>query len=286
MNRIAFAAATCGVGVGCALASVQPELIYATTLQGNLISFRADNPANLLSGVAIQGLQPNEVVRGIDFRPATGELFALGSFDRLYRLNPETGQATLAAAISLTTAGSAFGFDFNPTNDLIRVLSPADQSLRINPTTGAAVLDGDVAFAAGDDNFGEDPNLVHAAYANNRPNAGSTTLFVIDAALDVLGRLNPATGALTTVGELGVDITEQGGFDISGATDIAYATFRGPTPDRSLLYTINLTTGFATEAEEIGGGVLVTSMAVLPAPGTVATLAVTFVAFARRRRSH
>ena len=51
---------------------------------------------------------------GIDFRPATAELYGYGG-DKLYKINLTTGIATLAFDVGNATGN--VGFNFNPTVD-------------------------------------------------------------------------------------------------------------------------------------------------------------------------
>ena len=55
-------------------------------------------PATPLSVVAITGLQSGETALAIDVRPATGQLYLLGSSSRVYVVNPVTGAATAVGA--------------------------------------------------------------------------------------------------------------------------------------------------------------------------------------------
>ncbi len=262
------------------------ELIYGVTLNQTLVSFNSDSPGMILSGVPIQGLQPNETIHGIDLRPATGELYALGSFSRLYRINPMTGMATsVGVPFATPLNGSSFGFDFNPTVDRIRIVSDADQNLRANPNDGTAIVDGALSFAPGDVNFGVNPNAVHAAYTNNRVGGSSTTLYVIDTNLDQLLIQNPAnSGLLTTVGPIGADVTDLGGFDISGVTGTAFAAVRDTLLARTTFWTIDLSTGEGMMVGEVGGGAILTAMTVVPAPGVAGLLAAAGLVTLRRRR--
>src|SRR5215510_11959267 len=95
------------------------EVIVGTTLQNFLITWDSSNPANILSGVAMQGMMPNESIIGLDARPANGQVYGVGSFGHLYSLNLTTGQATQAGSGSFTPAlnGSQFGTDWNPVTD-------------------------------------------------------------------------------------------------------------------------------------------------------------------------
>jgi hypothetical protein len=265
------------------------ELVYGVTQNGFLVNWDSASPMTINSGSAIQGLQNNETLVGIDFRPATGELFGMGSFSRLYRINTSNGVATqVGSPFSTPLSGSSFGFDFNPTVDRIRVVSDADQNLRLNPITGAvAAVDTPLSYAVSDVNFGVDPNAVHSAYTNNFAGATSTRLYNVDTGLDVLTFQDPPNGGiLRTVGPIGTDVSDIGGFDISSSTGIAYMTIRDTQLNRSTFWTINLQTGQGTMVGEVGGGAIITAMSVvIPAPGTLGLAGLAGLAAMRRRRA-
>ncbi|MDX2114869.1 MAG: DUF4394 domain-containing protein [Planctomycetota bacterium] len=264
------------------------ELMYGTTSVGFLLSWDSATPANPISGVAISGLENNEQVVGMDFRPADNQLYALGSFGNIYTLNTFTGEATSVGAITgATLNGAAFGFDFNPVVDRIRVVSDTNQNLRLNPTVSpiTATADGDLTYAAGDVNFGRDQDVSFAAYTNSFAGAGFTQLFVIDSDADVLGRLDdPNSGQITTVGGLGVDIGARGGFDFSPSTNTGWVVATPVTDSTSKLYRIDNTTGQLTLIDEIAGGLDIRTLAVVPAPGSFLVFAGAALAVARRRR--
>ena len=55
-------------------------IVFSSTVDRRLISFDSAAPGTLLSDVPITGLGDQfESVQGIDFRPATGQLYALGA---------------------------------------------------------------------------------------------------------------------------------------------------------------------------------------------------------------
>lgn len=277
--------AVCAAAIAGMGAAAQAETVFASTLTGSLIRFDSSSPGVIQSAFAIQGLAANENIRGIDFRPATGQLFGLGSFGNLYSLNTGNGQATLIAPLSAALNANSNGVDFNPTVDRLRIISETNQNLRVVPDTGATTVDGALAYAAGDPNFGVDPNGVHAGYTNSFAGATSTTLYVLDTGLDILAIQNPAnSGTLITVGSVGADLTEMGGFDISGASGIAYAAVRGVNPDRTTFWTINLATGAGAMVGDVGGGLILTGIAVVPTPGSLALLGVAGLAAGLRRR--
>jgi hypothetical protein len=232
----------------------------------------------LLHGsIAITGLQAGESILAIDLRPATGQLYALGSTSRLYTINPVTGVATQVGSGPFTPAlsGTSFGFDFNPVVDRIRVVSDADQNFRLNPDTGAVVAtDTNLAYATGDPNQGVNPNVVALAYTNNFSGAASTTLFGIDSNLDIallLGSpggtpISPNSGQLisalplATPGPVLVDTTSLVGFDFSGLTGTAYLSLTPPTGAASSLYTVGAQ--FVNLVGTIGSGFIVVDITV------------------------
>ncbi|MGH7495146.1 MAG: DUF4394 domain-containing protein [bacterium] len=215
------------------------ETLYGMTTSNKLLRFDSANPRSILSRMRVTGLQPDEELLGIDFRPATGQLYGLGSSSRLYVINLQTAAATPVGPGPFSPAleGNAFGFDFNPTVDRIRVVGETGQNLRLHPDLGTVVdsdpvtagiqPDGRLAYAAADVNFNRRPSAVGAAYTNpdNDPATG-TTLYDLDARRDVLAIQNPPNnGVLNTVGRLRSDIEKLVGFDIS-RSGVAYATVK------------------------------------------------------------
>jgi len=240
--------------------------IFAVTTGNALLRFDSAAPGTILSTTAITGLQASETLLGIDFRPATGQLYGLGSTSRLYAIDTTTGVATQVGASPFATAlsGVDFGVDFNPTVDRLRVVSDADQNLRLNPNNGTlAAEDSPLAYAVGDPHVGANPNVVGSAYTNNFAGATTTTLYAIDSNLDILAIQNPPnSGILNTVGSLGVNTSGLAGFDIAaGSMVFASLTVGGVVR----LFTINLSTGAATLVGSIGTGTTaIRDIAVVP----------------------
>jgi len=254
--------------------AVRAENVYAVTAGGKLIRFNPGVPGVVNSSLAISGLGSGESVIGIDFRPATGLLFALSDASRLYTINTQTGVATpVGGPLTTALSGQSLGFDFNPVPDRIRVVSDADQNLRLNPNNAAvAGVDGTIAFAATDPNAGQDPNVVGSAYTNSFLGASSTTLYGIDSNLNALvtqgsvggAPVSPNTGQLFTVGSLGAGVDPNGvvGFDISSESGVGLASFNTDGGAATQLYTVNLTTGAATLIGAIGGGDIIRDIAI------------------------
>jgi hypothetical protein len=263
---------------------------------------------------SITGLQSGERLVGIDFRPATGQLYGVGNSSRLYTIDPATGAATQVGSgtFAVALSGADFGVDFNPVADRLRVVSDSGQNLRIDPNTGA-VVDGDpntsgvqpdtnLAYAAGDADAGKPPNDVALAYSDNFPGTATTTLYGIDTNLGILVQqgspggspTSPNTGTLFTVGSLGLPtvvqvgtntvpgIAGEAGFDISSG-GVALAVLRLRTPllsqDNTNVYVIDLNSGTPVQIDNLnsllGTGGQVLGLAAIP-PVTIQFSAPTF----------
>lgn len=244
--------------VGPAAAAHQTPLI-GLTVGGWLVQFTPATACDPTDAVKVTGLAPGETLLAIDERPATGDLYGLGSSSRLYVVDPDSGVATAVSATPFSPAldGDAFGFDFNPTVDRIRIVSDSGQNLRAHPDTGAvAVVDKPIAYAAGDPNAGADADIVGAAYTNPDVDpATGTTLYDIDAALDALvTQAPPNDGTLNSVGRT-VRANSLTGFDIAPG-NTAFVAFKatgsargcGPTTVAS----IDLATGAVAMTWSLG----------------------------------
>jgi hypothetical protein len=116
-----------------------PDVDFTALTTGNKIAYY--NTRNLsapTSTLDITGLQPSETILSIDYRPATGQLYALGSTSRLYFINEQSGLATAlgAAAFTPAIASQNASIDFNPTVDRIRLVTDSGQNLRLHPELG------------------------------------------------------------------------------------------------------------------------------------------------------
>ena len=254
-------------------AAAASETIYAVTSGNQLITFQSGS-GTVTSSVQISGLVAGESIVGIDFRPSdlntgdgidnVGKLYAVSSAGRVYIINPATGAFTFHTRLVTATgalvdlSGTSFGVGFNPTVDRLRIHSDADQNLRVNVDNGVTIVDGTLAYTAGDPNSGRNPTVTGTGYTNNDADTHTgTELYGIDAGLDILiefgaasATTGPNSGQLLTVGSLGVDTEIFVGFDISNATQTAYAALRvghghGST-GAAQLYSVNLDTGAAT----------------------------------------
>ena len=251
--------------------STSGQMIYAVS-GGQLVSFLSDSPSLLRFSVAFGAPNAGETVVGIDFRPATGQLFALGydasaTSARLYTVSLTTGALTAVGAgpitgINLGTTTDRIGFDFNPTVDRIRVVSTNRGNFRLNPVTGG------LAFTDGQLTAG--PVISAAAYTNNQSIANSTVLYDYDATNANLYVQNPPnSGGLVLTGGSGLTpptAPRGADFDIfnvaSTSTNTAFLSVNAGASPNDRLYTVDLATGAATLKETIGSGGDVLGLAV------------------------
>ena len=264
---------------------VRKENVVAVTSTNQLIRFNAGQPGRILSRTALTGLQAGETVLGIDYRVLKGQLYALGSSGRLYRVDVGSGAASMVGApLPIALNGTEFGVDFNPTVDRLRVVSNTGQNLRLHPDTGAVIdgnpaldglqTDGPLAYAAGDVNVGKSPGVVAAAYTYNKADEKITTNYAIDASLGTLaiqgsleGTLpvvSPNTGQLRTVGALGAGAFQRASFDIADLSGAAFAALTTDGDKSSRWVEIDLKTGRARTLGPIGGGEPVRGVAIEP----------------------
>lgn len=260
-------------------AEIEGQLAFAINSANSLLSFDTQNPALVRSQLGISGLSTGQSLVGTDFRPATGELYALGynatnGESQLYTINTTTGAATAVNAGPIVLSlgnGSQVGFDFNPTVDRIRVIAANNANYRLHPVTGAiAATDGSLNFATADVNSGKNPSIGSGAYTNSFKGATTTTLYVYDDSLNVLcTQVPPNDGILNTLGSsnLTANLMDASGdldiyYDTESQQNVAYGivNITGTTAD--VLYEVNLSTGLFTQIGKVGNGIALRDLAI------------------------
>lgn len=233
-------------------ATVKPDLVFVgLTSNGILQTYNANNVTSATASVAITGLQSGETLLAIDYRPATGQLYGLGSTSRLYIVNQNSGLATVVGSGPFTPviSGKVAGFDFNPTVDRIRLVTNEGQNLRLNPETATVVAtDGNINGVTG-------AAISSAAYTNNKAGATTTILFDLDVVTKKLYKQDPPNnGILVAVGDLSIPTSSgNSSFDIS-PNGIALASIGNGAASK--LYQINIETGAATDLGAFAGALI------------------------------
>ena len=220
--------------------SVGPnQLAYGLTENNELVVFNANNPSSFSSKTAIAGITAGEKLVSIDFRPATGELYALSNASKFYIINTANATTRPVSTTAFTPAisGAIASIDFNPTVDRIRLVTNTGQNLRLNPETGmVAATDGSIATTS---------SITGIAYTNSKSGATATTLYDLDVTLGKLFKQDPPNnGTLVEVGSLGITFTGQAAFDIN--PDNSVALVAATKDSKNNLYTVDLTNGKTT----------------------------------------
>ncbi|MDP1028302.1 DUF4394 domain-containing protein [Sphingomonas sp. KR1UV-12] len=266
------------IGVALSASGAQAATIYGVDETNNLVSFDSANPSTFSSSVKITGLTNS--IQALDFRPVNGALYGLGSDKTVYMIDTGTGAAT-AVGGALAITGTEFAFDFNPTIDRLRIVSNTNQNYVFDPNTGGLTTATSVFYAEGDVNAGRDADVTGGAYTSSTLGAaaGTTQLYGIDTALDVLVRQANSAGTLTTVGATGVDLGSRTSFDIAGSDAFA---FNGST-----LYRVDLNSGAFSQVGTTGRALFGIAISPVPEASTWAMMLVGFgmVAGAARYRS-
>jgi hypothetical protein len=309
MKKLCFAAMFATMGIAFHADANAQETLLGLDDDNNIVQVLSNAP---LAGVPVPvtGLVAGDNLVGIDFRSGTGEIYAIGSANNVYTLSQTTFAAQLVGNFADgvnddpngpgALSGNQFAFDFNPAftpdasanprGSFARIISDTGTNRVINGNTGE-YLGGakvDVFFGAGDSNENATPNIQGIAYTNSDFAPTSTQQFGIDVNQNALVTVANNAGTLGTVGTLDAIFTGEVGFDISGVTDIAYATSQSGLVGDSVLFTIDLGTGVTTNLGGFGVGNNIRSLAVvgaaIPEPGSASLLAIGLAAFAGRRR--
>lgn len=242
--------------------------VAALTDDGRLVCFNEKQPRKARVIGAVNGLQVDTRLVGIDYRVQDGLLYGVGDAGGVYTLDTTSAVATLVNRIGPALEGTRFGVDFNPAADRLRIVSNTGQNLRHNVNAGGVTLtDGALNYTAGTPALG----VVGAAYTNNDLSATTTatTLFVLDAALDQVALQSPPNaGSLVSTGKLTLDASALSGFDIhssvrDGVTrgNRALVTTVG-ADGVAILHKLDLLTGKATPRGALPAGIVVIDIAV------------------------
>jgi hypothetical protein len=212
-----------GLALGTSLLSASAAFAQTPTVYGlvnnasqavieqSIIRIDPATGQSLTAGfVPLQGITTGQTLVGMDYRPNTGQLLALGynptipagsnvpstAYNaQLYVLDPAANTATpIGSAIRLELGGitDRIGFDFNPTVDRIRVVSTNGTNLRLNPNNGALVP-GTNAVNGGDPNLNPAaPSIGSVAYTNSYAGSTATMLYDIDETTGTIYTQNPA----------------------------------------------------------------------------------------------
>lgn len=251
---------------------------YATGTQV-LSAITPSSPA-VTALTTINGVLGGQQLVGLDVRPNTGQLYALGYNNtlatnnaQLYVLNITNTNGSLTAVTAVPVGGAAntftlnlgtsnrtdlngynlvvgVGFDFNPRADRIRVTGQNRLNLRLNPNNGTIVAnDATLTYAAtGNAVTPPSPPLIGAvAYANSALGLTGTTLYDIDQTPNngVLATQSiVATGTVTTgtlTAQANISLTGTSGTFGIGDANFDLDIYTDPTTKQNSAYLFELT---------------------------------------------
>src|SRR5436190_1454314 len=92
------------------------SVVVALQPKNVLVSVDSGNPSEVLATTKVKGLAKRESLVGIDFRPATGELFGVGSSSQLYRTDPTIAEAAYATNVGGAPSTRLYALDENLNN--------------------------------------------------------------------------------------------------------------------------------------------------------------------------
>lgn len=238
--------------------AAQAEVVFGISVPGvaatNLVTFDTTNVGMVTTIGALTGIVQGHTMRAVDFRPSNGQLYAVstsGTAAQLYTVDLATAVLTAVGGgfVLNGNASTRVSIDFNPVVDAIRVVTGSGQNYRVNANTGALIAQDTSITTVGS---GAVPQISGIAYTNNLAGAASTTLYAYDFLLDNVGTISPPnSGAFNIVGNSGFVAGDAGaGFDISGATGIAYLSvddFTASPGFNAEFFSLNLATGVASQ---------------------------------------
>ena len=166
--RLTACLATLTLAAGCGGDSNGPNppspglTIYAVDLANHFALFHSATPGAVDRDLAITGLLAGDRIVGIDFRPADGKLYGVGTDSRVYTVDTVSAVAS-PVGVSFTPAldGEHFGVALDAASDRIRIQSAeSGQNLRLDPTTGQVTdVDPVLTYASGDPNEASSPAI-------------------------------------------------------------------------------------------------------------------------------
>lgn len=251
---------------------------FAVTASNRLISFDRAAPSTAVLNVAITGLEANEAIHDIDFRPSNGQLYGLTSLGRIITIDTTSGAATAVSTLRPVNGdtdpftalnGANYGIDFDPvplasttlTTERLRVTSNTGENYRVNVETGEAFTQALVSGA----------NVTDLAFTNSFAAADTSRVgYFLDAEANTLGVIAVDTGVTSNAVPLNIDFDAVNAFDIDGRNNQGLAALNvGGTTS---LYTIQLpavggqtANVAATPVGALGGGEAIRGLAI-PTP--------------------
>lgn len=220
------------------------ETAYALTVSGDALAVFGSLGDQRLE---ISGLDENSTLLGLDYRPADGMIYLLGSDGQLYTLGTDGALVTVGTPQDYGDLSEGVALDFNPQVDALRVIASADgRNFVTDPSTGVATEYTPTAYKG--EGANSETKVLATAYTNSVnpfPEKAVTTQYSLEAVQNSYAVQAKNDGTLTTIGTLEVDLDGFAGLDVSGTTGVAYALLN--VGGRQRLYTANARDASLTE---------------------------------------
>jgi hypothetical protein len=261
-------------GLGIATANYTTALGTVPVGTEFLTSISPGSPALTPSStlIPISGIGPNQQLVGLDVRPNTGQLYALGYNNtagaspnaQLYSISISGSAATatpVGSSITLNLGTSArtdlngynlvigVGFDFDPRADRIRVTGQNGMNYRLNPVTGQLVTDSPLVYATSGNAVTPPttPDIGAVAYTGSALGLTGTALYDVDqtpnngilATQSIVANANTTNGTLTAISKLTLTSTK-GSYGI-GDSNFDVDIYTDPSIKQNTAYLLELT---------------------------------------------
>ncbi|PRP84619.1 hypothetical protein PROFUN_07869 [Planoprotostelium fungivorum] len=213
-----------------------------------LYNFYATNPATVDSSNTIQGLTSGETLLGLSQYPNSTDVYAVSNYKNVYRVNVATAQATKTSTINcdLIHSNPALSLAFEPTSAQLHIVTllaenssnhfVADVFSGQCQTLPALSYDASSTLTT--------PSPAGLTYYNGQ-------FYVIDAIPNSV--LSTISGdKLVSVGSLGNQFSGVGGFALAASNGRFFGLAALYQPYVSSFWAINLASGAAYEAAELG----------------------------------
>jgi Domain of unknown function (DUF4394) len=188
------------------VAAVDGSTLIALTDSADLVTFDPAVPATPSAEVTITGVEGSTLL-ALD-RTSDGTLLAVSDLGAVYRIDPVSGVATaVGSALDPGVDDLGVAVDVG-IDDMMRLVVASGTDLVVDGTTGAVVATSPAPAFAGDDEHAGSPARVLAVASSG------DGLLAVEGVTESLVRLG-ADGMLTTIGRLGITLTDGAGLDVS-----------------------------------------------------------------------
>lgn len=263
------------LGIGIALFSCLIGAPPGTPLQNRLIAtgyvqpgdprslffLDPDHPDAAYTSVALSGVAGGDIIISLANDPFTGTLYGYSLARRLYSIDKATGVATEIGSANSSLPGITgpqwFWIRIEPVSGVMRFIHLTHGNYRVDRVANITIAqDTNLDFGVGDSHFGATDGIISLCFTNSHDAANTTQGFVCVGNQTIFAKLtDPASGELTTLGDIGYYLFGNGGlaWDLDGsiysASSVTVGGLSGPTGE---FYRIDPATGHGTFLGQLG----------------------------------